>query len=57
MRNRGIAQKPSDAGERLEMIGAGTFGGKQQEHQIDWLIIERLEIDRPFKAREQSKKP
>ena len=32
--------------QRLEVIGAGAFGREQQEHQIDRLVVQRLEIDR-----------
>ena len=39
------------------MIRAGSFGRKQQKNQVDWLIIECLEIDRLVKPREQTKQP
>lgn len=41
-----VAQDPRDAGKRLQVIRACTFGSKQQEHQIDRLIINCLEVDR-----------
>ena len=39
------------------MIGAGAFRRQQQENQIDRLIVERLEIDRPVEPGEQSEQP
>ena len=40
--------------QRLEVIGAGAFGRKQQEHQIDRLVVQRLEIDRRIEPREDA---
>ena len=40
-----LAERPADARERLEMIGAGALGGEQQEHDVDGLAVHRVEID------------
>ena len=55
VRDGGIAQEPRDARQRLEVIGAGAFRREQQKDQIDRLIVERLEIDRPLEPGEQTK--
>src|SRR5580704_12864747 len=52
--DRRLAQQPGDAGQCLEVIGAGAFGRQQKKDQIDRLAVERLEIDRPVEPREQS---
>src|SRR3954468_9884322 len=49
-----VAQKAGDAGERLEVIGAGAFGGEQQEDEIDRLAVHRFEIDWTIETREQA---
>src|SRR4051794_11725348 len=36
------------------MVRAGTFWREQQEHQVDRLAIERLEVDRTLEPREQA---
>ena len=53
-RDLGIAKQARDTGQRLEMVGAGTLRGEQQENQIDRLAVERLEIDRALQPREQA---
>ena len=42
----GITQQASDARKGFQMVGAGVFGGKQQENDVDRLVIQRLEIHR-----------
>ena len=54
MDDLGIAQQSRDARERLEMVGARALRRKQEENQIDRLVVERFEIDRPVEAREQT---
>ena len=39
------------------MIGTGGLEGEQQKNEIDRLVIERLEIDCPLEASEQSYQP
>ena len=36
------------------MIGAGAFRGEQQEHDIDLVAVDRVEIDRLGEAREDA---
>ena len=43
------------ARERLEVIRAGAFRRQQQEHDIDRLIVQRLEIDRGVQPRENAR--
>ena len=45
-----LAQHPRDAGERLEMVGAGAFRREQKENDVDGLAVEGLEIDRLLEA-------
>ena len=40
MRDVGVAQKPGNTRQRLEMIGTGTFRREQQEYQVDGLAID-----------------
>src|SRR5262249_11097013 len=49
-----VAEQPRDAGERFEMIGAGSFRREQHEQQIDRLTVQRLEVDRPVEPCEQA---
>src|SRR6476659_10761525 len=46
-----LAQQPRDAGERLQMIGAGAFRGEQQKHDINRSAVDGVEIDRLGKPR------
>src|SRR6478609_4865154 len=48
-----VAEETGDAGQCLEVIGAGAFGGEQQEDEINRLAIHRFEIDRTIETREQ----
>ena len=41
-----LPQKAGDARQRLEVIGTGALGRKQQEQEIDRLAIEGLEVHR-----------
>ena len=50
----GLAEMPRDAGERLQVIGAGALGREQEEDEVDRLVVERLEIDRLREPREQA---
>jgi hypothetical protein len=52
-----VAQQARDAGERLEMLGAGRERRQQRKHQINRLIVDRLERHRPFQAGEDPVKP
>ena len=36
------------------MVGAGTFRGEQQEHEVNRLAVHGLEIDRALQPREQA---
>src|SRR5471030_2042870 len=36
------------------MIGAGAFGCHQQKHNVDWTLVDRIEIDRLGETREQA---
>ena len=47
-----FSQQPRNARQRFQVIGAGAFGGQQQEDQIDRLTIEGLEIDRAIEPSE-----
>ena len=49
-----LAQDPGDAGQRLEVVGAGAFRGEQQEQEVDRLAVEGLEVDRLLEARDQA---
>jgi hypothetical protein len=49
-----IAQNAGDARQGLQMIGAGTFRRQQQKHDVDRLVVERLEIDRFVQPRENA---
>ena len=40
-----VAKHPSDARQRLEMIGAGAFRRQQQKHQVNRLVVQCFEID------------
>ena len=50
----GLAQKPRDARQRLQMIGACPFGREQQEDQVHRLAVERLKVDRAVEPGEQA---
>ena len=50
----GLAQDAGDAGQRLEVVGAGALRREQQEEQVDRLAVEGLEVDRLVEAREQA---
>ena len=52
--DRAVAQQARDAGQRLQMIGAGRLGCQQQEDQIDRLLVDRIEIDRRLEPGEQA---
>src|SRR5690606_30754218 len=49
-----LAEQAGDAGERLEMVGAGALRREQQEDEIDRLVVEGLEIERLRQTREQA---
>jgi hypothetical protein len=49
-----VAHHAGYAGKRLEVIGASSFRGQQQEHQIDWLIVQSLKIHRLIQPREHA---
>ena len=49
-RNIRMAQQARHPGERLEVIGTGSFRREQQENEVDGLTIERLEVNGPREA-------
>ncbi len=53
--DRLIAQQARDPRERLQMIRTRLFRRKQQEHQIDGLVVHRIIIDGRFQPREQAR--
>ena len=39
------------------MLAASLFRNEQEEHEIDWAIIDRIKIDRPLQSGKQAEKP
>ena len=49
-----LAKQAGDPGKRLEMIGACAFWREKKHHDVDPLLIDRIEVDRIVKAREDA---
>src|SRR6186997_1154811 len=49
-----IAQQARHPRQSLEVIGTRTLGGEQKKNGIDRAIVDRVEIDRMAKPREQA---
>src|SRR5690606_41497886 len=49
-----VAEQAGDAGEGLEVVGAGALGGEQEEDEVDRLLVDGVEVDRLPEAGEQA---
>jgi len=54
---RGVAQDARHVRQRLEVVGAGAHRRQQHHHQVNRLVVDRLEVDRGVQPREQRRHP